>query len=33
VRCLFIDVLTPEELQVLTRVANRVLEHLEERPP
>ncbi|QCD60364.1 MarR family winged helix-turn-helix transcriptional regulator [Streptomyces hawaiiensis] len=32
VRRLFIDSLTPEELEVLTRVANRVLEHLEQRP-
>jgi DNA-binding MarR family transcriptional regulator len=32
VRRLFIDPLTPEELEVVTRVANRVLEHLEKRP-
>jgi DNA-binding MarR family transcriptional regulator len=32
VRRLFIDPLTPEELEVLTRVARRVLEHLEQRP-
>lgn len=31
-RRLFIDSLTPEELEVLTRVAKRVLEHLEQRP-
>jgi DNA-binding MarR family transcriptional regulator len=32
VRCLFIDPLTPEELRVLARIANRVLEQLEKRP-
>jgi DNA-binding MarR family transcriptional regulator len=32
VRRLFVDSLTPEELEVLARVAHRVLERLEERP-
>ncbi|MGW0418904.1 MarR family winged helix-turn-helix transcriptional regulator [Streptomyces sp. NPDC003015] len=32
VRRLFIDVLTPEDLAVLTRVARRILEHLQQRP-